>query len=402
VFRIELLPAAIGDSIWIEYGDPAQPRRIVIDGGPAPSYEKGLFARLERLKKNDRIDLFVITHVDADHIDGAVILLQHAEAIGVRFAEIWFNAWPQLAPLSGETYAPQQGEFLAALIDRPGLKDKWNVCTEGKAIVLSDTGPLLEHELPDDARLTLLSPGPAQLRRLRARWHSAMRDFCGDTAEALRRLKARSAYQPPERQPVFGDASPGGDRSPANASSIAFLLEHDGAACVFAADAFPRVLADSLRRLSALRNPARPAPIRLDAFKLSHHAGLANVSDDLVSAVECSRWLVSTSGDDHHPNPEVARLIAKHAPGSEFFCNYKSDITARFADASSTPAWRTHYPGEGGAAGESGGIVLDLRPVKPAKPTSPVAKNAAGEDKTPARSRRASRGPVRTKRHGKG
>ena len=76
MFRIELLPAGIGDAIWIEYGDPANPKRIVIDGGPAPSYQKGLLARLERLKKTDPkaiIDLFVITHIDADHIDGCLL-----------------------------------------------------------------------------------------------------------------------------------------------------------------------------------------------------------------------------------------------------------------------------------------------------------------------------------------
>lgn len=56
MFRIELLPAAHGDAIWVKYGDPARPRRIVIDGGPASSYEQGLF---RRLKKGDHIDLFV-------------------------------------------------------------------------------------------------------------------------------------------------------------------------------------------------------------------------------------------------------------------------------------------------------------------------------------------------------
>ena len=110
MFHIELLPAACGDAIWVEYGDPARPSRIVIDGGPAPSYDLGLFARLKKLKPGDRIDLFVVTHIDADHIDGAVILLQHADAIGVRFGEIWFNAWPQLAPIGPATYAPQQGD----------------------------------------------------------------------------------------------------------------------------------------------------------------------------------------------------------------------------------------------------------------------------------------------------
>lgn len=400
MFRIELLPAANGDAIWIEYGDPARPRRIVIDGGPAPTYEKGLFARLQRLKKKT-IDLFVVTHIDSDHIDGAIILLQHADAIGVRFGQIWFNAWPQLAPFAPDTYQPQQGEFLGALLDRPGLRDKWNTRSEGKAIVVSETGPLLECDLPDNARLTLLSPGPAQIKRLRARWSSAMRDFCGDTAEALRRLEARGEYRPPVLQPVFGGTSPGGDRSVANASSIAFLLEHDGAACVFAGDALARVLAASLRRLSEARNPGRATPIRLNAFKLSHHGSFGNVSDELVSAVECSRWLVSTNGDVYdHPSQDTAKLIAKYGPGSEFFCNYKSDTTVAFADRSSSPTWHTNYPGEGVRAGETGGIVLDLLPVKATKPISRVKEDAVGQKQRGGR-QRASAGRRRLGRNGK-
>lgn len=398
MFRIELLPAAHGDAIWVEYGDPARPRRIVIDGGPAPTYERGLLARLKCLTKDDSIDLFVVTHIDSDHIDGAVILLQHAAAIGVRFDEIWFNAWPQLAPVGPETYQPLQGEFLGALLDRAGLREIWNARTQGQAIVVPETGPLPEWNLPDNARLTLLSPGPAQIRRLRARWSSAMRDFCGDTAEALRRLDARREYRPPVPQPVFGGTSLGGDRSVANGSSIAFLLEHDGASCVFAGDAFPRVLAGSLRRLAEARNPGRAAPIRLDAFKLSHHGSLGNVSDDLVSAVECSRWLVSTNGDIYgHPSQDTARLIAKHAPGSEFFCNYKSATTLAFADTGSSPAWRTNYPG-----GDTGGVVLDLLPIKAITPMSPIRENTVGRKERGRRQPRASAGRPRGSRNGKG
>jgi len=381
VFRIELLPAGIGDSIWIEYGDPAKPRRIVIDGGPAPSYEQGLFARVARLKKDDPkaiIDFFVVSHIDADHIDGAVILLQQAKEMGVQLGEIWFNAWPQIATPGPATFAPEQGEFLGALIEKAGLRDKWNTRAGGKAIFLSETGPPREIPLEDNARLTLLSPGKTQIDRLRARWISAVRGV-GNTAEALKRLEERAQYRPPVLPPVFsGGATPGRDRSAANGSCIAFLLEHDGAACVFAADAFPRVIAASLRRLSEARNPARPAPIRVDAFKLSHHGGLANVSDELVSAVECSRWLVSTEGDDHHPNRKVAELIAKHAPGSEFFCNYKTPITEGFADTSASPAWRTHYPDEGAPAGVTGGIVLDLLPIKEPKASRRVKRHGKG------------------------
>ena len=46
MFTIELLPAAQGDAIWLEYGPAAQPHRILIDGGPAPTYEGGLRQRI--------------------------------------------------------------------------------------------------------------------------------------------------------------------------------------------------------------------------------------------------------------------------------------------------------------------------------------------------------------------
>ena len=98
MFRLEVLPAAHGDAIWIEYGDPRRPRRIVVDGGPAATYETGLHRRLLLLPAQDRrIDLLLVTHIDTDHIDGAIILLQAAEQLGISFGEIWFNGWAQLA-----------------------------------------------------------------------------------------------------------------------------------------------------------------------------------------------------------------------------------------------------------------------------------------------------------------
>src|SRR5438128_2682926 len=95
--RIELLPAAHGDAIWIEYGNPKAPRRIVIDGGPAPTYENGLKRRIEAVARGKRhIDLLVVTHIDADHIDGGILLLQQAAALGTRVDEVWFNGWRHL------------------------------------------------------------------------------------------------------------------------------------------------------------------------------------------------------------------------------------------------------------------------------------------------------------------
>src|SRR6185436_19158896 len=99
MITIELLPAAHGDALWIEYGSDPDRRRILIDGGPAHSYEFGLRNRMALQPEERRIfELMVVTHIDADHIDGALILLQDKNSpTGLKFhaKEFWFNAWAQ-------------------------------------------------------------------------------------------------------------------------------------------------------------------------------------------------------------------------------------------------------------------------------------------------------------------
>ncbi len=370
MISIEMLPAAHGDAIWIEYGDPRKPRRIVIDGGPAATYEASLHKRLLLLPAHDRrIDLLVVTHIDTDHIDGSIILLRAAEQLGVSFGEIWFNGWEQLkkeAKKEAEGLKPLQGEFLDALLEFPRYREHWNTWTKGLPINVPDEGALPSWDGPDGARITILSPGSRQVNRLRARWVSALREFSpGDSEEALARLEARREYRPPPPAPVFGAPgvpSVGDDRSVANGSSIAFLLEYEGVACLLAGDAYPRVLAASLKRLAGSRSPGHGDRLRLDAFKLSHHGSMSNVNEELLSVVECPRWIVSTNGEVYrHPDRETAELVAQSCRDvPEFLCNYESKTTLAFADTGKKPRWHTRYPDKGVPAGQVGGILVDL------------------------------------------
>jgi beta-lactamase superfamily II metal-dependent hydrolase len=94
---VTLLPAGQGDSVLIEYGDAGDPRRILIDGGPARSYG-GISAQFARIQPHlRRLDLLVLTHVDADHIEGVIKLLNDAD-LAVKIAEVWFNGYQQLPP----------------------------------------------------------------------------------------------------------------------------------------------------------------------------------------------------------------------------------------------------------------------------------------------------------------
>jgi hypothetical protein len=360
MFTIELLPAAHGDAIWLEYGPAAQPHRILIDGGPAPTYESGLRRRIAALPEEQRkLELMVVTHIDADHIDGALILLQELEALKVEIDELWFDGWDQIADIdiAPPSFAPMQGEFLGGLIKVDSkLKNIWNKRFAHRAVGVPDSGPLPVTQLAGGASLTLLGPTEAELRRLRARWSSAIRDFSpGDTSEALRRLAERREYRPPTPPPAFAVPEYGDDRSPANGSSIACVFEHDGVSVLLTGDAHARSLEASLKRLADQRSVTR---LHFDAVKLPHHGSMSNISEAWLQWIDCERWLISTNGAVfHHPNIETVELIARRYPKPVLLCNYR-DI-AEWLKEKAAGRWQADSS-EGGTAGPAGGLCLRL------------------------------------------
>ena len=84
-FLVTLLPALHGDCIWIEYGEEGtilsgadrrrSGRRVRRASGRTSS---------DYLPSSATVELLVVTHIDADHIDGIVKLLRHPE-LGVKF-----------------------------------------------------------------------------------------------------------------------------------------------------------------------------------------------------------------------------------------------------------------------------------------------------------------------------
>jgi hypothetical protein len=377
MMTIELLPAAHGDAIWVEYGAEESPWRVLIDGGPAHTYANGLRAWVKRLPDEERrIELMVVTHIDADHIDGAILLLQERAELKVSIRELWFNGWHQLPKLERDTYAPLQGEFLDALIASDGTVAEGRNRAFGRGpVVVPDTGDLPAVELRGGARLTLLGPTTAELRRLRARWSAAIRDFApGDAEEARRRLAERREYRPPATPAVFSAKSAGDDRSVANGSSISFLFEYEGSAVLFAGDAHARTLAASLRRLVAARGVPR---LRFDAVKLPHHGSLGNVHADWLDLVDCERWLVSTNGAVFdHPDEEAVALVGEKRDGPvRILCNYDSPSTRRLL--ASKRSWSVEHPGSEQVA-RGGGMLIRLDGRRPAQAPASAGPGVRG------------------------
>ena len=83
---IEMLPARHGDAILLGWGVPGDRHHMLVDGGPAPAYPD-VAGRLSELGEAG-LDLLVLTHIDADHIEGTILLVNDAD-LKLRIGEVW-------------------------------------------------------------------------------------------------------------------------------------------------------------------------------------------------------------------------------------------------------------------------------------------------------------------------
>lgn len=343
--RIEMLPAEHGDCLLVETGEGDARLRLLIDAGPVSAFPR-LRARIEQLDPADRhVDVFVITHVDTDHIEGALPLVQ-ATDLGLTIGDVWFNGLAHLE--SGAAAGPErggvQGEYLAALLhDRP-WNDAW---AEGLVGLAADgsTQETGDKATDESVLITVLSPGADQCRRMANAWRTTCEKAklpVGDVSGVLDELGDDSRYAVSDRGGERGKRSFGGDGSAPNGSSIAFLLEQDGRAVLFTGDAYAEVLVPSITALLETRSAEHTGGptqerLRLDALKLSHHGSCRNVSPALLDLLDCDTFLVSTNGAKFkHPDPETIELLATRGaqrgvkPTVHF--NYRSATTEKYAD----------------------------------------------------------------------
>jgi hypothetical protein len=351
MLRVEMLPAANGDCLWIEYGTADDVHRILIDGGRARTYEH-LRARILALPAAARVfELLVITHIDNDHVEGVLPLLQDS-ALGCRFNDIWYNGWRHLEPppaaaAPADTLGPREGEFLGVLLDDAGLP--WNTAFGGGPVVVTDDGDLPARELAGGLTLTLLSPTPARLTALATKWRKVIEDAGfrpGDIA-TMRAELAKRKYLPRPADVLGGvqDGPGGTDNSDANGSSIAVLASYDGKQALLTGDAFADVLAASVTRTGA----TQAKPLTVDLWKLAHHGSWANFTPELFALVRTSRYLVSTDGSTFgHPHATTLDHIIDHYPWRgrpELVFNYRTATTEPWAGpASAARKYASTYP----------------------------------------------------------
>jgi beta-lactamase superfamily II metal-dependent hydrolase len=337
MLAVEMLPGGHGDALVVEWGSGYRVRRLLVDAGTIHSYEG---VREHLLRRNDpKYEAFVITHVDEDHIGGAIPLLQDHD-LRHRIEHVWFNGYVH-SKRGGNVLGPVDGERLTRVIAQGDytwnepFDDRVSPVVGGPIVVPSDADlPVIP--LDGDATLYLLSPTGKKLKRMADVWEREVikaglvpgegSDRDGRAPKSHEKVvpELPDELTPAELQ-ALAQPTPA-DTSAANGSSIAFILEHGGARVLLAADAHPKTLVEGLRRFAAIKGESR---VRLALCKLPHHGSRANVTTALLEMIDASRYLVSTDGMTfgHPDDAAMARLVCSSSSPAQIYCNYDSGRT---------------------------------------------------------------------------
>ena len=359
VFRLAMHPASEGDALVLSWGEDTASHHALIDLGRAGDYRN----LKPLLQQTGQFELFAITHIDADHIEGVVPLFKE-KSLPFTAQHVWFNAHAQLAAANARLptkirmpMGPEQGEKVTAGIIRSQWP--WNVHFASGIISVDSSEGRNPIGFPGGLSLTLLSPTDETLAELLPVWDTELQKVglrTTDPDEVARALASSRVHLGGINVDHLASFRFEEDVKKPNGSSIAFIAEFAGKRVLMGADAHPGVLEKSLRALGASKDNR----YRIDCLKVSHHGSKANTSPALLDLIDCTCFAFSTDGSRHgHPNPEmIARLLKKDSGRrKKLIFNFRQDNTTMWDNTALKQQWNYEcvFP-----QADGGGVVFDI------------------------------------------
>jgi len=313
---VETLPAAHGDCIFVKIFSSNSTTNILIDGGTRGTYGRALRSLLGRL---DKLDAVILTHVDNDHIGGLISFLQDKHRPHPHIECVYINT-PRLIEVHNPDCKVSIGEAITfeACLKENGIAFR-QLTTSEQNITIAPS-----------VHLTTISPDTKSLNKLIREWKAADREHEFEKKISISRIESVSSLEELAQE---GDKFLSEKEDYINASSIAFLLHAGSKRLLFLGDSHPKVI---MRNMQGLLNDK--GKLSVDLVKLSHHGSITSISMDVIKALICNNFIISTNGgsSNHlHPSREcLAKLALICDRGSyeyiNFYTNYPvEDIVRR-------------------------------------------------------------------------
>jgi beta-lactamase superfamily II metal-dependent hydrolase len=288
VIRFDFLPVA-GEAILVTTDDCT----LLIDASSSHPFKGKLFKRSQFYKDNKRmppIDVCIITHIDYDHINGAIKLLQDSKFLK-NFKQIWFNE-PESARIfddgSGKVHAGH-GILLKKIINKNNsiehihdisTFDAHNICFQ--KTIKNTIGSI---------NFSLLSPSKNSLDELYRKWNpEKYKKPKTGSGKTLLEIINKNIIDCKSIDLSVVNL----DKSFPNASSIAFIMNYNHMNFLLLADAHITIVCNSLKN-----------PLHVEFAKLSLHGSIKNINIEFFNLVRTSKYVICRNSHSDLPNVET-------------------------------------------------------------------------------------------------
>ena len=331
-FILRAIKAKHGDSLLLF----ANGSKILIDGGPSGVYSQHLRDQLLELERDGedqpRIDLLMVSHIDADHIDGILDLTaelieareEEREPI-VRLDRAWHNSFSDMIAMTGPVtssnvkataasvanafeeligpgFDPRETKLVLSSVaqgrqlrlDLKALNVDLNKRFKDRIVLQGNASSL---SIRDDLNLTVIGPTQRELDNLREEWAKQLKKI----------LEAEGAASTASAEKL--------DRSVSNLASIVVIAEAGEKTMLLTGDARGDMILNWLRDTGRLK---RGESIHFDIVKLPHHGSDRNVTPEFFQRITADHYVVCGNGGHGNPEPSTFEMLFAARPDLNF------------------------------------------------------------------------------------
>lgn len=359
--EIMSFPASYGESFLVIIGQGKESYNILIDCGFRDTYRK--YIKPEILKVN-KIDLIVFTHIDDDHITGALEFFSDEDMLSkVSIGQIWFNdlfkfsikkklhylnfeevndeSLKAIHSYDGESVFDNEvgykkAKTLSSYLVNSGMSSKWN--TSFDQLVVTEYHLYKELNLNEDIKIVLLSPSEKRLDELFLEWcnylnvdidkvvidEKMIEDFNNYflTCDKQRDVQLFDEQCSNEEFDILELSQLSFNKSTiTNNASIAFFIEVENKKILFLGDSKAEDVEASLKNYILDKKMDK---IDFELVKVSHHGSKNNTNTNFFKIASSKKYLIATNGKRfRHPDLEcLSKIIVKQKDFKKLYFNY--------------------------------------------------------------------------------
>ena len=367
MIEVRSYPVKGGDCFLIRY----KSKNILIDSGYKTTSNLLIKDLKEISKVGECIDLLIITHIDNDHIGGAIKLLGDSSIIDIN--EIWYNGYKQIFEVS-ENLRDVDRDLQMKIRNIVSNNSIINIETSGEIgyeeaksfeelvfknniminksfnnkVILSK----MRIKFDKNIEFIFLSPNKDGIEDIREEWTDILQEYniYDEERDAKGMPKAFEFYNRNNKinENYVGKISVDNENlkyvediakiecdskiTKINNSSLAFILSIGNINLLFLGDSNHNVVLQELKELIELDEKYK----NIKLMKVSHHGSKNNLNNEFLNTIETESFIFSTDGSPKKggipskPHIEtIAKIIVKEKDSTLYF-NYPQESYDKF------------------------------------------------------------------------